>query len=248
MKLILQKPFKGNFHLSQRFGAYLKVYADLGMKGHNGHDWALPFDTPIYSAHDGIVIFADYDNSRGLGVEVRTKEKFDFEQGLYLAKTMYWHLRDGGAVVTVGQEVKAGDLLGYSGSTGLSTGNHLHFSLKLIDDNFKTINRTNGYTGAIDQITMYDYGFKYQFMKVLKKGSLGLGVTALQKVCGFFGFFDFNKDAVPVFGQKTSDALARFQTFVIPPETFSKSELDMIASETTQAGKKTRAFINNLLK
>jgi murein DD-endopeptidase MepM/ murein hydrolase activator NlpD len=87
---------------------------------HKGVDWAAPVGTPVVAAFDGEVAFAgdadDYGNlikvSHGKGRETR-----------------YAHLSRFAQNVKPGFSVKAGDIIGYIGTTGLSTGPHLHFEL-----------------------------------------------------------------------------------------------------------------------
>lgn len=90
-----------------------------GVKFHNGIDIAAPSGTPIKAAVSGIVS-AKYYNA--LGGNSLVVSRFD---GL---QTGYAHLS--GFNVKEGQKVKAGDIIGYVGSTGNSTGPHLHFTLR----------------------------------------------------------------------------------------------------------------------
>lgn len=90
------------------------------IRPHTGIDFAMPEGTPIRSIKDGIVHLADYGNfNSGKTVFVKWSD----------GKTaIYGHLSN--FSVKDGQYVKAGDLLGYSGNTGHSTGAHLHFGIK----------------------------------------------------------------------------------------------------------------------
>jgi murein DD-endopeptidase MepM/ murein hydrolase activator NlpD len=88
------------------------------MKMHTGIDFAAPTGTPIYAAGDGIV--ADSKWWGGYGRWVRITHNADWQTG-------YAHMSR--IAVTPGQRVKQGDLIGYVGSTGNSTGPHLHFEV-----------------------------------------------------------------------------------------------------------------------
>lgn len=94
---------------------------------HNGVDLAAPLGTPYYATHDGIVEIAG-DNGGGYGNEIM----LDNGNGI---ETIYGH----GSVlfVHVGDHVYAGENIGLVGSTGFSTGDHLHYEIhvdkKLID-------------------------------------------------------------------------------------------------------------------
>ncbi|MCG8473926.1 MAG: peptidoglycan DD-metalloendopeptidase family protein [Cytophagales bacterium] len=87
---------------------------------HYGIDMKLRKGDPVRAAFDGIVRIARY-NRGGYGYYVLLRHKNGLE-------TIYGHLSK--YIVKSGQEVKAGDLIGYGGSTGRSTGNHLHFELR----------------------------------------------------------------------------------------------------------------------
>lgn len=105
-------------YLSSPFGMRLHpVYGDYRL--HNGVDLSAPEGTPIYASRAGKVIVATYGSSGGNYVMI------DHMDGTYT--TMYLHMTR--YVVSVGQNVAAGELIGYCGSTGVSTGPHLHFSV-----------------------------------------------------------------------------------------------------------------------
>lgn len=88
---------------------------------HNGIDMAAPADTPIYAARGGLVITAAYQKD-GAGNYVQ----IDHGDGF---RTIYMHMTR--YIVQVGEYVAPGQVIGYVGSTGLSTGNHLHFGISL---------------------------------------------------------------------------------------------------------------------
>ena len=88
--------------------------------GHTGMDLAVPKGTPIRAALPGTVRVAKYDSSYGYYVTI------GHEGGLI---TLYGH--NSRLLVTPGQTVQAGDVISLSGSTGRSTGPHLHFEVRL---------------------------------------------------------------------------------------------------------------------
>ena len=106
-----------------------KVTSKYGYRGdpftgewefHNGIDLAAPKNTPIVAARDGQVTFAGYQPG-GAGYYIWINHG-DGYRTIYMHMTRY--------IVEEGQYVHAGDIVGYVGSTGYSTGNHLHFGIK----------------------------------------------------------------------------------------------------------------------
>ena len=91
-----------------------------GRRNHKGIDLAAPTGTPIYATADGIVDRAEWFSSYGLFIEI--------EHGADL-ETRYAHMSR--LAVSAGQRVKKGDLIGYVGSTGRSTGPHLHYEVRV---------------------------------------------------------------------------------------------------------------------
>lgn len=179
MKLELYLPVKPR-HVNQIFGVDPVTYAKYGLKGHNGIDLQAYHGQPVYAAHDG-VCYPEVDNSGGNGVVIRTNQAYDYEGGLAYFKTIYWHLVKADAVVKTGQQVKAGDLIGYADSTGFSTGDHLHFGLKpqaWYEDNWswQNVDQDNGYLGAIDP-TPYLNGFFAEDIKLVVTVEKGIEVA-----------------------------------------------------------------------
>jgi murein DD-endopeptidase MepM/ murein hydrolase activator NlpD len=101
--------------------------------GHNGLDFGVEQGTPVKATMDGKVVYAGWNNE-GYGNLVIV------ENGPY--RTFYAHLSE--VPVTVGQEVKGGTVVGLSGTTGNSTGPHLHYEVRengqVIDPTSFTLN------------------------------------------------------------------------------------------------------------
>jgi murein DD-endopeptidase MepM/ murein hydrolase activator NlpD len=87
---------------------------------HHGTDLKLNIGDPVYSSFDGIVRIKSYDRN-GYGYYVVVRHKNGLE-------TLYGHLSK--FSVEIGQEVKAGELIGLGGSTGRSSGPHLHYEIR----------------------------------------------------------------------------------------------------------------------
>nr|WP_188645804.1 M23 family metallopeptidase [Tsuneonella deserti] len=91
-----------------------------GMRAHKGIDLAAPVGTPVYATADGKVERADWFSSYGLYVAI--------EHGSDL-ETRYAHMSR--LAVAAGQHVNKGDIIGYVGTTGRSTGPHLHYEVRV---------------------------------------------------------------------------------------------------------------------
>ena len=87
--------------------------------GHPGIDFAAEEGAEVYAVADGIVTTADYDAEKGNYVVL------DHGGGL---ETLYAHCSS--ICVTTGQQVQAGQVIGYVGHTGRATGSHLHFEVR----------------------------------------------------------------------------------------------------------------------
>lgn len=85
---------------------------------HQGVDLAAPANTPVYATRSGVVTTTTYSNSAGYYVTINHGDGFS---------SIYMHL--GNYVVSSGQAVSAGQLIGYVGRTGIATGYHLHFGI-----------------------------------------------------------------------------------------------------------------------
>lgn len=108
----------GRAMLTSRFG--MRAHPMLGVRrAHAGIDLAAPTGTPVFATGAGRVTAANWQGGYGLLVSV------NHGAGL---QTRYAHLS--GIAVRSGQNVKAGDLIGTVGSTGRSTGPHLHYELR----------------------------------------------------------------------------------------------------------------------
>lgn len=106
------------------------VYGDR--RFHYGVDLAAPSGTPIVATRSGKVTSTTYDSSSGYYVVINHGDGFESK---YLHMTHY--------IVSPGQQVTAGQVIGYVGSTGASTGPHLHFSIKYNGEHVNPANYIN---------------------------------------------------------------------------------------------------------
>ena len=108
-----------NYRMSSSFG--MRTHPVLGgLRGHKGIDMAAPTGTPIYATADGMVSKAEWFSSYGNFISIA--HGADLE-------TRFGHLSR--MAVSAGQRVRKGDLIGYVGSTGRSTGPHLHYEVRV---------------------------------------------------------------------------------------------------------------------
>jgi len=115
LKSPLRYSFISSYFSKSRFHPILKIW-----RPHHGLDYSAPVGAPVSSIGDGVVIYKGWRGSYGNLVEIRHKNNF---------KSRYGHLSLFAKGLYTNKRVKMGDLIGYVGSTGLSTGPHLHFEL-----------------------------------------------------------------------------------------------------------------------
>ena len=126
---LMKTPVDGA-RISSRFGR--RFHPVLGYnRMHKGIDFAVPTGTPVMAAGSGAVTFAAY--TRGFGNLVVVTHTNGYS-------TAYGHLSRFAAGVKKGARVRQGQLVAYSGSTGMSTGPHLHYEVRV---NGSQVNPTN---------------------------------------------------------------------------------------------------------
>ena len=114
----LYQPVQSAFRFTSPFG-YRRDPKTGGRRMHNGTDFAAPLGTPILAAADGVVVKAGWGN--GYGRMVKVRHAFGIE-------TWYAHMTR--LRVSEGQRVSQGDRIGDMGTTGRSTGVHLHYEVR----------------------------------------------------------------------------------------------------------------------
>jgi murein DD-endopeptidase MepM/ murein hydrolase activator NlpD len=123
-KFLMRNPVKGGRYTS---GYGVRKHPLLGvMRMHTGVDWAAPVGTPILAAGDGTVELVGGKGGYGNYVRIRHPNGYS---------TAYGHMSRYAEGVAPGVAVKQGQVIGYVGSTGWSTGPHCHFEV-LVNNNF----------------------------------------------------------------------------------------------------------------
>jgi len=126
VKALMKTPINGA-RLSSSFG--MRKHPILGYnKMHKGTDFAAPKGTPVMASGDGQIIKAAWCGGGGNCVKIKHNKTYS---------TVYAHLSKFAAGIKKGTRVKQGRIIGYVGSTGLSTGPHLHYE---VIENGKKIN------------------------------------------------------------------------------------------------------------
>ena len=118
-------PIQGDYRISSEYG-YRKDPFTRKRAFHKGIDIPVPHNTPIYASLDGVILKAEHDKSGGRFILIIHENNY---------QTLYAHLSQ--FKVRKGEKVKKGEIIGYSGNTGRSTGPHLHYQ---VYSNEKTIN------------------------------------------------------------------------------------------------------------
>jgi len=117
-KTLMKTPINGA-RLSSSFGK--RKHPILGFtKMHTGTDFAAPKGTPIMASGDGIVVKSSWCGGGGNCVKIKHNSTY---------QTVYAHMSKFGRGIKKGVRVKQGQIIGYVGSTGLSTGPHLHYEV-----------------------------------------------------------------------------------------------------------------------
>jgi murein DD-endopeptidase MepM/ murein hydrolase activator NlpD len=117
-KFLLRKPIDGGKFRSGFGMRRHPIYKYSRM--HKGVDWSAPRGTPIMAAGDGTIIKAGWSSGYGKRIELRHTNGYT---------TTYNHQTGFAKGIKEGVRVKQGQIIGYVGSTGLSTGPHLHFEM-----------------------------------------------------------------------------------------------------------------------
>ncbi len=117
---VFKRPISAEYPTTSPFGTR-RVYNSGALTGfHSGQDFGAPEGVAVTAPADGVVVLAEPLEVRGNAVII------DHGRGVF---TGYWHFSQ--TVVHVGQHVARGDLLGLVGTTGLSTGAHLHWEMRI---------------------------------------------------------------------------------------------------------------------
>ena len=117
-KFLVRKPVMAGI---MRSGFGIRRHPILGYtKMHTGVDWAAPSGTPIYASGNGTVEKEGWESGYGKYIRIRHTNGYE---------TAYGHLTAYARGVEEGQRVRQGQVIGFVGSTGLSTGSHLHYEI-----------------------------------------------------------------------------------------------------------------------
>jgi len=117
-KALMKTPINGA-RLSSPFG--MRKHPILGFnKMHKGTDFAAPMGTPIMASGSGTVVLAKWCGGGGNCVKIKHNSTY---------QTVYAHMKSFAKGIKKGKKVKQGQIIGYVGSTGMSTGPHLHYEV-----------------------------------------------------------------------------------------------------------------------
>lgn len=221
-----------------------KFYEAIGLKGHNGVDSIVYHGEPVYFpvvADTRWQVINEVDADGGIGVNVYALDPVPFdtipvhEQGsLKMIETQYqelggklfpmfkfWHLLS--TTIPDHGIIKTGDLIGYGDNTGASSGDHLHWSMKIHGGTTNgfgfSIDSDNGYTGALDHLPYFEDRFildilkpSFSFTKTLTYGITDTDVGVMQALLVRYGYMEpFKTDEIGIFGPKTRAAVFAFQ-------------------------------------
>ena len=162
--------------VTQRFGANPQIYRRFGMPAHEGLDLRALTNTNIYACFDGVVYEVHtHPKDHAYGIHVRILHRDGY-------RTVYAHLAR--ALVSKGDEVREGQVIGKADSTGASAGAHLHLTLKR--DGATARGETNYPKDVIDP-TPYMVWPENRLRKTAKVAAAWAAEECLLGVCGRAG-------------------------------------------------------------
>ena len=117
-KALMKTPINGA-RLSSSFG--MRKHPILGFnKKHTGTDFAAPSETPIMASGSGTIVLAKWCGGGGNCIKIKHNSTYE---------TIYAHMKSFARGMKKGKKVRQGEIIGYVGSTGMSTGPHLHYEV-----------------------------------------------------------------------------------------------------------------------
>ena len=163
----IKEIFRGDAPLSQKFGENPDIYSPMGLKGHNGIDFATAIGTDIFAGVMGNVTKVEDQGDIGYGksivvvthvngrhFELRWAHLYSLEKNISVGSYMFpervmGQTGNSGFCVTKGHKVTPQE-------RNLGLGAHLHFQVRELDESGMVINYLNGYKGAIDPLPLFD--------------------------------------------------------------------------------------------
>jgi len=225
---LLRYPFEGWYRITQFFGN--TEFSNTGFyngRGHNGVDFATPLGTPVYATAAGTILGSGNTDKFG-GRDANGVYRKCISHGGWVVinhaggiSTRYNHLSLIKAVA--GQTVSRGQLIGYSGNTGNSTGPHLHVTVAVTKGiqikRLGDVIQTNYCRNAIAPITAsnayldpFDYLPRVEIpLKAVKEGENNLWVKRLQNMLKYDGVFPLEVFSSGQYGPTTTTAVAAWK-------------------------------------
>lgn len=252
-----------------------KFYPAIGLKGHNGWDNVLYHGEPIYfpvvfdDPQPRLQVINEVDADGGIGVNVYCLDPIPFSSipvhepgslkmierqyaelgGKLYPMWKFWHCLS--TVVADHGFIKPGQMIAYGDTTGASSGDHLHWCMKIHTGNGFSIDSDNGYTGAFDHLPYYENKFvldvlkppPFQFTKTLSRGTYDPDVSVLQAFLVRNHYMEpIKAEETGYYGPKTQSAVFAFQL-----ENIELSYYERYVMRGSTVGPKTIAVLNKKL-
>jgi cell division protein FtsL len=129
-----------NISVAQEFGSTAVDYSQFGLKGHHGIDLNASIGTPVYAPESGTIL------QSANGVTDPKSGRFAAGETIVMQGTYeHWLMHLNQRLVSAGQKVTEGQLIGYTGNTGFTTGPHLHAGTRPLNPDMD-----NGYRGFVN--------------------------------------------------------------------------------------------------
>ena len=140
--------------ISSRFTLARKHPVLHKMRAHKGVDYAAPTGTPIRATSSGTISYQGWRGGYGRAVTIKHDDKYS---------TLYGHMSRFTSKLKAGSKVKQGQIIGYVGSSGLASGPHVHYELRVNDKQIDPL------TANLPKVVQIDNRYKKEFRKEAKR-------------------------------------------------------------------------------